>query len=326
MGLDFSWSVLWPGLFWPLTRLMFFISFGLFIGILIETLNWTRFVAVLAAPLARIGRLKDISAASFSMAFFSGLTANTMLSEAYDRGDLSEKELILSNLFNSFPTFCLHLPSVYGMVLGYFTYSPSTGWIYVALTAGAALLRTAAIMLVGRGILPPLPEGCVPCRLEEAEKRRGKAHPLTLALRRLRKRLPRIAFITIPIFALIFFARQVGVFDWLQANLADSMGVFSFLPPEAIGVVVVYLLGSFEGGLALAASLLAAGTLDSHQVILALLVGNIFSSPMRVFRHQFPAYAGIFKPRMALKLITFSQTLRAVSIALLTAVYALLVL
>ena len=322
MGLDLSWPVLWNGLAWPLVRLMFFIGVGLFVGILIETLNWTRYMAVLAAPIARLGRLKDISAASFSMAFFSGLTANTMLSEAYERGDLSDRELIFSNLFNSFPTFFLHLPSLYGMILGYFAFSPATGWIYVGLTAGAALLRTAGIVLVGRLALPPLPEGCVPCRLDEAEADRKQQHPLKVVLKRLRKRLPKIAFITAPIFTAIFLARQLGLFHWIETNLADSMGVFSFLPPEAIGVVAVYLLGSFEGGLALAASLLADGVLVPYQVVLALIVGNVFSSPMRVFRHQFPYYAGIFKPRMALKLIAWNQTLRAASIALLGAAYA----
>lgn len=325
MELDLSWPVLWSGLVWPLVRLMFFISVGLFFGILIETLNWTRYVAILASPLARIGRLKDISAASFSMAFFSGLTANNMLAEAYDKGSISEKELIFSNLFNSFPTFCLHLPSLYGLILGYFAFSPETGWTYVGLTAGAALMRTTVIVLVGHFALPPLPEGCVPCRLDEAEAQRKKEHPLKLALKRFRKRLPKIAFITVPIFTAIFFARQFGVFHWIEANLADSVSFFSFLPPEAIGVVAVYLLGEINGGLSMAAALLSDGVLDSQQVILALLVANFFSSPMRVFRHQFPYYAGIFKPRMAVKLITFNQTLRAASIALVGVLYAALI-
>lgn len=86
MTLDLSWPVLWNGLFWPLIRLTFFISVGVFVGILIESLNWTRYAARLAAPLARRARLKDISAASFSMAFFSGITANNMLAEARERG------------------------------------------------------------------------------------------------------------------------------------------------------------------------------------------------------------------------------------------------
>jgi hypothetical protein len=52
-------------------------------------------------------------------------------------------------------------------------------------------------------------------------------------------------------------------------------------------------------------------------------VGNILSSPVRAVRHQFPYYAGIFKPALALNLIISNQALRAGSIALVTLGYAL---
>lgn len=258
----------------------------------------------------------------FLNGFFSGITANNMLAEAYDKGDLSDRDLVFSNLFNSFPTFCLHLPSLYGMILGYFAFSPETGWTYVLLTAGAALLRTASIILVGHFTLPPLPEGCVPCRLDEANEKLVKVNPFRKALDRFRKRLPRIAYITIPIFTAIFFAKQLGVFHWIEQTLGGSLSFFSFLPPEAIGVIAVYVLGEIHGGLAMAAGLLSDGIIDSTHVILALLFANFLSSPMRAFRHQFPYYAGIFRPKMAFKLISINQTLRALSIALVGIAYA----
>ncbi|THB63670.1 MAG: hypothetical protein D6E12_16440, partial [Desulfovibrio sp.] len=61
-------------------------------------------------------------------------------------------------------------------------------------------------------------------------------------------------------------------------------------------------------------ALLEGGGLEAREIVLALLAGNVLSSPMRAFRHQFPYYAGIFKPRLALKLIAYNQTLRALSI------------
>lgn len=311
-----TWAELYNGLVWPLARLIFFISIGLFVGILIETLNWTRFVAVLASPLARLGRLKDIAAASFSMAFFSGFTANNMLAEAYDKKQISDRELVFSNLFNSFPVFCLHLPSLYGMILGYFGSAPQVGWTYIGLTTFAALMRTTGIVFLGHFTLPQLDEGCIPCRLEEAEKKKVKAHPLSRAWARFRKRLPKIAFITIPIFTVIFLARHAGFFLWMEKSLGDSMTFFDFLPPEAIGIIAVYLLGEINGGLSMAAALLGEAALTPHQVVLALLIANFFSSPMRAVRHQFPYYAGIFRPKMAMKLIAYNQTLRAISIAL----------
>jgi hypothetical protein len=59
----------------------------------------------------------------------------------------------------------------------------------------------------------------------------------------------------------------------------------------------------FTAGLAAAGALLAAGSMSSREIVLALLVGNILSSPIRALRHQYPYYAGIFKPGLAAQLI-----------------------
>jgi hypothetical protein len=79
---------------------------------------------------------------------------------------------------------------------------------------------------------------------------------------------------------------------------------------------VFQLGGHFAAGLAAAGALLAAGTLNYREIILALLVGNVLSSPIRAVRHQFPYYAGIFNPRLALELIFYNQSFRMGSIIL----------
>ncbi|WP_319470080.1 hypothetical protein [uncultured Pseudodesulfovibrio sp.] len=320
MELDFSWPVLWNGLVWPLIRLTFFISVGLFVGNLIESLHWTRYAAKLAEPLARRARLKDVSAASFSMAFFSGVTANTMLSEAHDKGTISDRELIFSNLFNSLPTYFLHLPTIFFIAAPFIG---SAAAVYVGLTAFAAVLRTGAITLAGHYMLPPLPEGCLPCRLDEAEKKRDTSSAFKKTWKRFKKRLPKVIYLTAPIYTLFFILKQLGMFGWLQGLMAGNVGFFSFLPPEALGIVAFHMAAEFTAGLAAAGALIADSGLTEAQVVLALMLGNVLSSPMRAFRHQFPYYAGIFKPRMAMKLIVCNQVLRAVSIAVVGSVYAL---
>jgi hypothetical protein len=57
------------------------------------------------------------------------------------------------------------------------------------------------------------------------------------------------------------------------------------------------------------------------EVILALIVGNILSSPMRAIRHQLPYYAGIYKPALALRLIFYNQSLRIGSLMLMALSY-----
>jgi hypothetical protein len=47
---------------------------------------------------------------------------------------------------------------------------------------------------------------------------------------------------------------------------------------------------------------------------LGVAAPHVLSTPFRAFRHRFPSYAGIFKPRLALHLIVINQCLRAGSI------------
>ena len=180
--------MLWQGLGWPLLRLVFFISLGLMIGNLIESLNWTHGVARLSSPLIRNAHLSDITGASFSMAFFSAVTANTMLSEAYEQGRLTKQELIFSNLFNSLPTYFLHLPTLFFLAAPLLK---GVAFVYVGLTLLAAFLRTVCILIVGRVLLPGNKEHCVTCRLEE-NRVSSLAQAFHKAWVRFRKRIKRI--------------------------------------------------------------------------------------------------------------------------------------
>ncbi len=103
--------------------------------------------------------------------------------------------------------------------------------------------------------------------------------------------------------------------------MSQHLTWLSWLSPQAMSIIVLHVAAEFSAGLAAAGALLADGTMNAREIIIALLVGNILSSPIRAVRHQFPYYAGIFKPALAVKLILFSQTFRTLSIALVTMVY-----
>lgn len=311
---------LWGSLVWPLTKLTLFISLGLLIGQMIEAMNWTRAVAAAVSPLLRVGRLSDTAGASFSLAFFSGVSANSMLAEAYDQGRISRRELIMSNLFNSLPTYFLHLPSVFLILVPLIG---AAAGVYLALNVTAALLRTLFILLFSRFFLPPPIERCVSCRLEE----NGPVtflDALKKAKQRFKRRIGRILSVTVPIYVLFFLLNRWGAFAAAERFVADNLGWLSWLPPQAVGVIVFQMAAEFSAGAAAAGALLSAGSLAPKEVVLALLIGNILSSPMRAVRHQFPYYAGIFKPGLAAQLIFWNQGLRVVSLTFMGALYYLL--
>ena len=296
----------------PLLRLVFFVSLGLLIGNLIETLNWTHRVARIASPLVRRAHLSDITGASFSMAFFSAVTANTMLSEAYDQGEISRQELIFANLFNSLPTYFLHLPTLFFLAVPMLK---GVAFIYVGLTLFAAFLRTVCILVVGRIMLPGNKEHCVTCRLDE-NMVSNLSEALHKAWLRFQKRIKKILLITIPIYTAVFLLNRFGLFVLLEEWLAGHVSSLSWLHPESLGLIALQLTAEISAGLAAAGALLDNGSLEARQVVVALLAGNVLSAPMRAVRHQFPFYAGIFQPKLAVELITYNQIFRTGSIIL----------
>lgn len=251
------------------------------------------------------------------MAFFSGVSANTMLAEAFDKKRIDKKELICANLFNSLPTYFLHLPTMF------FITAPlikGAALIYVAITFGAALLRTLIILVAGHFLLEEK-------KYETMELVEGERLGIRAVLRqtwdRFRKRLKKIVFLTVPIYTIIFIINESGGFAALEGFMANHLSILSWLHPQSLGIIVLHLTAEFTAGLAVAGALLDAGTMSYREIVLALLVGNILSSPVRAIRHQFPYYAGIFSSRIAMELILYNQSFRVGSLVAVSLVYYL---
>jgi hypothetical protein len=312
-------SLLAEKLLLPLVRLLLTMSLALLAAHLLEALNWTSLMAKLASPLARLGRLNETAAAAFSLAFFSPSAANALLAEAHARGALTRKEMILANLFNSSPSYLVHLPSVFSLL---FAFLGAQALIYVGLTFLAALLRTAGTLAAARLLLPP--RGRTEKDPAEAAKSgTPRQEALSRTLRRFRLRIRRLIAFTVPVYCAVFAIQQAGWFRAAEAFLEENASLLAFLDPQTLGIVALSLTGEIHLALSAAAPLLDSGSLRPPEAILALLVGNILSSPVRAIRHQFPAYAGYFRPGPAALLVGVSQTCRALSLALATGLYLL---
>ncbi len=98
-----------------------------------------------------------------------------------------------------------------------------------------------------------------------------------------KRRIKKIAKFTVPIYILFFFLDRAGLFNILKEFVANLL---TWLSPKALSMVAA----ESTAGLAAAGALLQDGSMDYNQVVLALLVGNVLSSPIRAARHQFPYY------------------------------------
>lgn len=308
----------------PLVKLCATMCVGLFLASLLEALHWTRFVARLASPLARLGHLREVAAASFALAFFSPAASNSLLAEAYGRGELSRRETVFANLFNSSPTFLVHLPTLFSLLIAFLG---PLAFVYVGLTFLAAALRTLATVLAGR-LLLPVPPATLGETSRAGHKEQGNSlwrDTLRIVAKRFKKRITKLLLFTIPIYCLFFAVQQAGAFAVAERWLAGHSSWLAFLDPKAISIVAMYLVAESGAALSAAASLADSAALLPHEIIMALLIGNIISSPMRAVRHQFPSYAGYFTPSLALTLVIMNQVCRAASLALVAVGYYYLV-
>ena len=104
-------------LIWPLMRATVFITVGLFVGMIIEGMEWTNRLAIIARPFMRWGHLSDQMGAAFTTTFASGTASLSMLMSFHQEGSMSRREITFSILLNTFPSFFLHLPRKFFILL-----------------------------------------------------------------------------------------------------------------------------------------------------------------------------------------------------------------
>jgi hypothetical protein len=309
-GVDFSQTT--TKLLWPLIRLMAMISVGVMVAQVIENSGWTRWMAAMARPLFRFGRLGDRCGAAFTMAFISGAAANAMLYDYFKNGLISRRQLFFTNFVNQLPAFFLHLPTTFFIVV------PMTQWaggLYFLLTFLAALLRTVIVVVIGHfwcdGHDGNIRDGS--CADPQPPAASGGKTDWGALQHRLFARVTGIAVYVIPIYVVVQLLNDLGAFSMIQKWIAKDL-VIDFIPVESASVVILSFVAEFTSAFAAAGAMLDAGVLTIKQTVVALLLGNVLAFPVRSLRHQLPRYMGIFSPKLGTELLVMGQLLRVASL------------
>jgi hypothetical protein len=304
---------------WPVLRIIFFVALGLAAGEIIEATGWTRSLSIVARPLFSFARLGQRCSATFTTAFVSGIAANGMLVSFYDRGLIDKQRLFLTNFINQLPAFFLHLPTTLFVIL---PLTGTPGGIYLLLIFVAAVIRTGLCALYGRLRLAPPNEAAEESTKTGRQKKTAVSDLPGLLLSRVPRRLGRIVQLVIPIYILVFALQRLGCFDFIQTAMAET-AVGALIPIEALSMVVISFLADYTSGFATAGALASSGVFTNHQVVLALILGNVIAVPIRSLRHQLPRYLGIFSPKMGTQILVLGQSLRVLSLLLVGAGYML---
>jgi hypothetical protein len=300
---------------WPLLRIMAFIGIGLVVGELIESTGWTRYLAWAAGPMFRFARLGPRCSAAFTSAFFSGVTANAMLMNAYSEGRIGKEQLFLTNFINHLPAFFLHLPTTLFIIL---PLAGTAGLIYLLLVFASILLRIGFFLLLARLRLPG--EAGSAEALPDAPQKKPWPEILRALRRKLPRRYGRIAQFVIPIYIGVSLLKALGGFDIVRAWLAGSAAT-ALMPVESLSMVAVAFLADYTSGFATAGALLDNGVLTIKQGVIALIAGQILAFPLRALRHQLPRYLGIFSPKMGTQILLLGQASRVLSLLGVAAAY-----
>ncbi len=307
----------------PLARLCVFIGLGLAAAQVLEAKGWTRRLGFLARPMFSWANLGDRCSATFSTAFFSGVSANAMLVDFHRDGTITKQQMFLTNFINQLPAYFLHLPTTFFVVV---SITKTAGLIYFGLTFAAVVLRTILFVLYGRFFVRRRPERefesqMTPSGGQQENRRRQKTGNIAEMLKtRLPNRYAGILFYVVPIYVAISLLTAMGAFDYLRDAMAGRLAV-EFVPVEALSVVILSFVAEFTSGFAAAGALLDQGVITVKETVLALIAGNILAFPVRALRHQIPRYMGIFSPKTGLQLLLLGQFFRVVSLIIVAVIY-----
>jgi hypothetical protein len=303
--------ILWMRLAKPLLTLMVLIGLGLIFAQVIEAKGWTEKLGIVAGPIFRFANLGPKCSAVFSTAFFSGVASNAMLVDFYKEGKISKKQVYLTNFINQFPAYFLHLPTTFFIVV---PLTKVAGLLYFGLTFLAVVLRSILFLLFGRYFLNPLNCGFHQKESDSIPENKKQIQNVFSAVKKnFPGRFTKIAIYVVPIYIVIFLINIMGGFDSVRDWIAGYITV-TFVPVEALSVVILSFVAEFSSGFAAAGALLDAGVITTRETVLALLLGNIIAFPIRALRHQLPRYMGIFSPGMGARILLLGQLFRVISI------------
>jgi hypothetical protein len=249
------------------------------------------------------------------------VAANAMLLEFFKGGRITRRQLFLTNFVNQLPAYFLHLPTTFFIVI---PLTGRAGALYFLLTFLAALLRTLFFLVYARFSAPkPAQEKAEPAGNDHRPPSGGCQERIWQGIRRkFPARLTQVVVYVVPIYIAVFLVNTVGLFDQTRNWLARYV-VTTFIPVEALSVVILSFAAEFTSGFAAAGALMEAGMLTTRQTVLALLIGNLVAFPIRALRHQLPHYMGIFAPAMGAQLLLMGQGFRVLSLAAVGVVYFL---
>ena len=322
--------------FWPrkgllLLELSLFIALGVVLAQILEVSGIVRYLAIIAWPLIRLGRLEKEAGPALLMAFQSGAIANSMLISSRNDGSINNRQLYTSvlvvsclSLFAHLPTYVLPIGSVFGVqataALFAVRFSAIFAEIILVLVVSNFLVRPwlAKRNKAESKISPEQIQAAAEAKARGEKRLARKGGFWKTVWARSHKTLRRLLLFLIPTYAVMAGLEYFGFFQWLTETL-PSLFQMSFLPSQSTAIIPAQAISLYNGAI-VAANFLDDGVITVQQAVLIILVGSMVTAPIRTFKHALPTYIAVLGPRAGLVLAISAQLLRVMFLALSTAV------
>ncbi len=286
-------------------KLFILVGAACFIGAVFEYKAWSRFASFLATPLIRLGKLPKVSGVAFLTAIFSNNAANTLVASSYSESKMTRKEMIISGLCNSYPAMVSHSLRI---LFPLFSAIGMAAIWYYSITFGTGLFMTVAFLLFSRR-RESVSEDQNSIVNQKNHKQLTWKTILKKSLKRTYGVLKRLLIITTPIYFFVAYLSAKGVFNvWKEAM---PEGIRSWLSPEIMAVLAARLGGLVNAG-SVASEFLQQHKIEIWQIVLAFLIGNVITNPIRSIRRNLPSALGIFPGRDGLLIVLILQTGRLI--------------
>jgi hypothetical protein len=273
---------------------------GIVLMELLIELGWVQKLGSLTAPFMRFGHLREEVGVSFLVSFGSPTAGNSMVAGLNKKGLIDDKETLIASLVNSFPAtfiFVRDLLPVLLILLG------TTGFIYLGIVVGVGFFRTAITLILGRFLLSPKKPAVIDWHAEKKKFGAALRDALSTSWAPLRSIIPTMAVAAVIVFQLI----DIGFFDMISVYL-KGFPALRYLPPESLPVIAAWFASNI-GAYTIASKLLADGILSSRDIVIALLVGRVLSSLVRL-RFTIPYYTGIFSPKLGMQIMLLATLMQ----------------
>jgi len=296
-----------------LSQLILLVGLTTFIGNIFEFRNWTNFAKLLLKPLITYARLPQLAGAAMITSIFSKHAANSLLAASFAEGRITRFEMRVSAICNSYITYVSHSLRIMYPIVGALGI---VGACYFGMMFGAGLLITLIAMTICR--LRPAAAISHQADLKSKKEDLGNSPsyqkeldswPETLRKsgRRTQEIVFRVIWITVPLYLLVVYLNQTGLFvSW--KNFVPAAAA-QFFPPEVLTIMAARL-GGLISAAGIASELLHQGTVNYAHILLALFAGNIITTPIRTIQRNLPSTMGIFPPRDGFFIVMTMQASR----------------